>query len=85
MNNRSLVLFALLLLKLPLYSASPNINLQEPMIYIMPEYEGAYVLEQCMRTNYQAETYWRVTSRQVEALETLLTREIQRLQKSNSQ
>ncbi len=57
---------------------------QEKEIYIMPDDKGWTLVEQCTRSVYYPETFWRVTEEQIAALEKLLIREIKRLKEQNA-
>ncbi|MCO7224700.1 hypothetical protein [Pleionea sp. CnH1-48] len=52
-------------------------------IYLMSEDDGWKLLDQCMRSSYKPESYWRVTAKQIESLEKMLSKEINKLSKQS--
>ncbi len=85
-------LFSLIAM-LPLFMASawateqkpdPNAN-QEQMIYIMPDYVGWQLVEQCTRSFYYPDVFWRVTKEQVDAMENFLLKHIDHLKQQKAE
>lgn len=60
-----------------------NIN-QEQMVYIMPDYVGWQLVEQCTRSFYYPDVFWRVTKEQVGAMENLLLKYIEKLKQQKA-
>jgi hypothetical protein len=57
---------------------------REQLIYIMPDYLGWQLVEQCTRSVYYPEVFWRVTEDQVAALEKLLLKHIETLRQQKA-
>jgi hypothetical protein len=57
---------------------------QEQLIYIMPDYVGWQLVDQCTRSVYYPEVFWRVTQEQVEALENLLVKHLEQLKQQKA-
>lgn len=57
---------------------------REKLIYIMPEQRGWEVVEQCTRSHYYPDVFWRVTEAQVTAIEKQLERHISELKKQGA-
>ncbi len=53
--------------------------LDNQLSYILPEYRGEALLDQCARRYYKADKYWKVTKKQVQFLEKKLSLEIKKL------
>ena len=66
----------------PLLLAQPLA--EEKSYFIMPEYEGPNLVQQCMRPHLPATSYWRITQRQLEILEQMLKKEISRLESTQA-
>ena len=56
---------------------------REKLIYIMPENKGWQLVEQCTRSIYYPDVFWRVTESQVEAIEKRLVKHIEKLRQRN--
>ncbi|MEE4246430.1 MAG: hypothetical protein V2I33_13555 [Kangiellaceae bacterium] len=57
---------------------------KEQMIYLMPGDRGYEVVEQCTRTVYYPDVFWRVTDAQVTAIESKLKRHLEILKKAKA-
>lgn len=58
---------------------------RDKSIYIMPEDLGWSIVEQCTRTVYYPDVFWRVTEDQVTAIEKRLIREIEKRKQNNEE
>ncbi|PWK53622.1 hypothetical protein [Pleionea mediterranea] len=79
------LLITVLLLTGSLYATSQDTNSnQEKLIYIMPLHKGWELVEQCTRSVYYPDSFWRVTEGQVSAIEKRLIKKIQQLREQNA-
>ncbi|NVJ60645.1 MAG: hypothetical protein HWE27_09645 [Gammaproteobacteria bacterium] len=56
---------------------------REKLVYIMPENKGWQIVEQCTRSVYYPDVFWRVTEAQVQAIEKKLAKHIEKLKSTN--
>ncbi|NVJ51898.1 MAG: hypothetical protein HWE13_09865 [Gammaproteobacteria bacterium] len=58
---------------------------REKLIYIMPEFRGPELVEQCTRSVYEPESFWRVTSEQITIIEKKLQQHLDQLKQQKAE
>ncbi len=68
------------LMSFALHAAERDAKDKEKLIYIMPEDRGFELVEQCTRSVYYPDSFWRVTRAQIDAIEKRLRQRIEQLE-----
>ncbi len=66
------------------FASEPRSDNREKFIYIMPDDRGWQLVEQCTRSVYYPETFWRVTEAQVDAIEKRLVKHLEKLKEQKA-